>query len=365
MRCTLCARHRGAECVADSGRTRTTRRAVLLAAFFFVAPASVAHAQGRTDVLTLVNGDHLTGEVKELKRGQLEVRTDNLSTVYIKWEKIVGLVAKRQFDVRTEDGRDFLGAFVPSPSGTVTVADARGPVTLRIDEVTSLAPIGSSFLRRIDGTLDAGFTYTRSSGVAQINLSMSASFRRPSFLLKFDGSTIVTRTEGEDEDNGSRSSATFSYLRTKHERWLVLGSLEFERNRSLGLALRSVVNGGVGYRFINSNRAQFVAGGGLSANEEQGVDVAPVTNLEGLLSTTFSFYTYDFPKTSFDIKATYYPSLSDTGRNRVQFDTSVSRELFRDFSVSASFYDSYDNRPPASATVTNDLGIVTSIGWRF
>jgi putative salt-induced outer membrane protein YdiY len=341
----------------------TVLRAVLLATAVLLVPASFAHAQGRTDAMTLVNGDHLTGEVKGLKRGQLEVRTDHLGTVYIKWEKIAGLVAKRRFDVRTEDGRNFLGTFVPSGAGTVTVTHDLGSVTLPIDEVTEIAPIGSNFWRRLDGSLDAGFTYTRSSGVVQINVALETTFRRPSFLLQLDANTILTRTNGED--NGSRSSAGLGYLRTTHERWLVLGSLQFERNPSMGLALRSVVNGGFGYRFVNSNRAQFLAGAGLSANEENGLDVAAVTNLEGLFTSSFSFYTYDFPKTSFDIKGTYYPSISDPGRNRLQFDTSVSRELFRDFSVSASFYDSYDNRPPASATVTNDVGIVTSIGWRF
>jgi hypothetical protein len=335
----------------------------LLGTVLLLPSASVAHAQARTDAIELVNGDHLTGEIKNLRRGQLEVRTDNLGTVYIKWEKVVGVVAARRFDVRTEDGRDFLGSFAPSGAGTVTVVLDQGTATLSVNEVTDIAPVGSSFWSRLDGSLDGGFTYTRSSRVAQFNVSLATMFRRPSFLLQLNISSIVTRTGGED--SGSRSSAGVSYLRTSDERWLPFGSLQFERNASLGLSLRSVMNGGVAYRFINSNRAQFFIGGGLSGNEEQGVDLAAVTNLEALFTGSLSFYTYDFPKTNFDIRGTYYPSLSDTGRNRVQFDTSLSRELWRDFSVAASFYDSYDSRPPASATVTNDFGIVTSLGWRF
>jgi putative salt-induced outer membrane protein YdiY len=341
----------------------SVRRSVLLVAIVVLTSASAAQAQRRTDAITFVNGDQLTGEVKKLWRGQLEVRTDNLGTVYIKWEKVTGLVAARRFDVRTEDGRDFLGAFALSSAGTVTIVLDQGTVILPVNEVISIAPIGSSFWRRLDGSLDAGFTYTRSSGVGQFNVALNTTFHRPSFTVQLQANSIITRTEGED--TGSRSSAALSYVRTLHERWLAIGSVQLERNASLGLALRSVLSGGLGYRFIDSNRAQFFASGGLSGNEEQGVDLAAVTNLEGVLSTTFSFYTYDFPKTSFDIKGSYYPSLSDPGRNRLQFDTSVSRELFRDFSLSASFYDSYDSRPPSSATVTNDFGIVTSLGWKF
>ena len=42
---------------------------VLLPALAFVAPLG---AQGRTDVVTLGNGDRITGEVKNLERGRLE-----------------------------------------------------------------------------------------------------------------------------------------------------------------------------------------------------------------------------------------------------------------------------------------------------
>ena len=38
-------------------------------------------------------------------------------------------------------------------------------------EVTLITPIGRSFWRQLDGSIDAGFSYTRSSGVAQLNLN--------------------------------------------------------------------------------------------------------------------------------------------------------------------------------------------------
>ena len=46
-----------------------------------------------------------------------------------------------------------------------------------------------------------------------------------------------------------------------------------------------------------------------------------------------SFYTYDRPKTNLDINLQYYPSLSDPGRQRVQLDAGVKRELWKDFFV--------------------------------
>ena len=45
--------------------------------------------QGRTDVVTLANGDRITGEVVRLERGRLEFKTDDAGTLYLEWDKLV------------------------------------------------------------------------------------------------------------------------------------------------------------------------------------------------------------------------------------------------------------------------------------
>jgi hypothetical protein len=139
----------------------------------------------------------------------------------------------------------------------------------------------------------------------------------------------------------------------------------FETNESLGLELRSQIGGAVGPRLINTNRAQMVAGAGLAVNNERGLDVEPTTNLEAYFQFGTSFYTYDRPKTNLDINLQYYPSLSNTGRQRLQLDAGVKRELWKDLFVALNLYNTYDNRPPNPAANTNDIGVVLSIGWSY
>jgi hypothetical protein len=131
------------------------------------------------------------------------------------------------------------------------------------------------------------------------------------------------------------------------------------------LTLRSQVGAATGPRLVNSNRAQLVLGAGLALNREQGVDVEPTQNVEALFTLESAFYTYDRPKTNFDVSFQYYPSLSDTGRQRVQLDADAKRELWKDLFVSLNFYNTYDNRPPNPTANTNDVGIVLSIGWSY
>ena len=43
-------------------------------------------AAQRTDVVELRNGDEITGEIKELARGKLKFKTDDMGTIYVEWE---------------------------------------------------------------------------------------------------------------------------------------------------------------------------------------------------------------------------------------------------------------------------------------
>ena len=146
---------------------------------------------------------------------------------------------------------------------------------------------------------------------------------------------------------------------------VLVGAARFESNESLGLELRSQVAGGGGPRLVNSNRAQMQIGGGLALNDERGVDVEPVQNVEGLLTFQMSYYTYDRPKTNVDVSMQYFPSLSNRGRQRLQLDAGAKREFFKDFFLSLNVFDTYDSRPPNPEAETNDVGVVTSIGWTY
>ena len=57
-----------------------------------VALSGNASAQGKTDVVTLANGDRITGEIERLERGRLEFKTDDAGTLYLEWDKLASLV---------------------------------------------------------------------------------------------------------------------------------------------------------------------------------------------------------------------------------------------------------------------------------
>ena len=272
---------------------------------------SALHARSKTDVVTLANRDHITGEVKRLERGRLTLSTDDGGTIYFEWDNVAHVESVNQFEVATTDDRRFFGSLGPAPDGFLAVVGPAGIGSLAMTEVTAITPMGTSFWSKLDGSFDAGFSYTRSSGVGQLNLNSETVFRRPRFTGRLTASVTATKQqEGGRDDRGSLEA---SYVRHRWPRWFVSATGRFESNESLGLRLRSQIGAAVGPRLVNSNRAQMFVGGGLALNDERGVDSEATQNLEAVVLLGTSYFTYDQPRTNVDVS---FQVLSEPQRYR-------------------------------------------------
>jgi Protein of unknown function, DUF481 len=341
-------------------RPRAWLVAVILASF-----AAVASASDRTDVIVLNNGDRITGEILNLSRGRVELKTDHAGTIEVEWDKIVTIESRRQFTVATSDGRRVVGRLGRGAARTVQLGTATGDLAMAMDEITGIEPLGQSFWTKLEGSVGAGFNYTRSSGVSQFTTNSDVTYRRPSFVASMDGAATLTNQSDEGNGYGKVANAEFMYARYRGRRFFMAGAAQVETNESLGLTLRSQVGGLAGARLVNTNRSQLQIGAGISGNQERGVDVDPTKNIEGLVVLKGSYYTYDRPKTNLDLTLQYYPSLSDWGRQRFQLNTSAKREVWKDFYVSLNLYDTFDSAPPTTIAARNDVGVTLSINWSF
>lgn len=322
-----------------------------------------ARAQ-KTDVVTLANGDRITGEVSTLDRGRLEYKTDDVGTLYIEWDKIATITSTALFEVGTSDGRRFVGSLRTDTVQTLVVVEGAGPVSLPMSDVTVITSIGRGFWKKLDGSVDIGFSYTKSSEIAQLNLNSNTVYRSPSFEARLTGSATATQTSDE-EGRDDRGMVQMSYVRYRGARWFVGGGAGFESNESLGIKLRSQVSLAVGQRLVNTNRAQLSIGGGLALNDERGVDSEPTQNVEAIMTFRTSYFAYDFPKTNLDVGFQYFPSLSDFGRQRTQFDSTIRREIWKDVILAVSVFDTFDSQPPSADADRNDVGVVLSFGWSY
>ncbi len=324
----------------------------------------------RTDIIVLRNGDHITGEVVQMRQGKLQVKTDDAGTLSIEWDKIASVRTAARYDVTMRDARRLFGGLQPAAAGSLELVADDGTVTaLRMADIVWFVQIKNTFWDRIDGSMDLGGSYTRSSGVADVAFDVDAEYRRPSDRYSASFSTNITWQDQSDEQpeerTTSRYSLNVSYTKFRGNQWFISPFGLFEGNRDLGFTFRGTGALSAGRYVVQSSNAEVVLAGGLAAGREDPVDASSVVNVDALASFDFSIFSYDYPTTRIDFGTLVFPSLDDPGRVRVNANMKLKREVFKDFFVSLSAYDAFDNKPKAGAARKNDFGGSLSFGWTF
>ena len=338
-------------------------RLILLTAFVTLAAAVPALARPKTDIIVLKSGDRFTGEIKGLDVGKLSLSTDSAGTISIEWIDVAEVTSVYLYEVETRTGRLLLASLKSAGPGRMEMIGQLLPTVLNVSEIVRLTPIGQSFWQRIDGSLDLGFSYTQASGVAQLSSSFQVILRRPSAESSANFSAFFTRQP--DQPDSDRSTIQLGHAWIRPGGWRIFVFTQADRNPELGYDLRAAGAGGAGRDFVKTNHQRFSTGGGLSVNREFPVDADDVTNVEALFYAKYALFSYNYPKTNVDVMSTLLPSLSDTGRVRIEVTAQLRRELWRDFTAAFSVYDSYDNRPPTEGAKKNDVALSLSLGWIF
>ena len=337
---------------------------MLAAAVALGLAAPTMASAARTDTVVLQNGDRLRGEVRSLERGQLEFSTSAMSTVHVEWDKVVEVTASGVFEVEMADGSRFIGSPAAATPGKMGLALADGrTLTLDFLSVVRLRTIGSVWWQRLTGGISLGASYTASSGIGQGTLASYVTFRRPAFEVE----TSFDSTVSVDDEKVSSSRASFrsSYTRMLPNRWFLPGIARVERNAELGYNLRGIFGGGVGRFLWRSNRGAFGVGGGAVYDRELPVVGSATNGMDAMLMVNGSYFRHDTPETDVAISAAAFPSLSDTGRYRVEVNGSITRDIIGDFNIGLTFFYSYDNRPPSPGALRRDVGGNLTIGWSF
>jgi hypothetical protein len=332
-------------------------------AFLLIGSSAPVFAQ-KTDVVTFLNGDRITGEIKSYSQGRMSFDTSHSGLVSIKWNQLLSVVSTKQYDVETIDGIHHYGALGASdPPGRLAIVSGPQTITIEFLEMFELAPVRQNFWRRWDGSLDLGFNYAQSSSLVQFNLNFDATYRVRKYQLLAGLSSFFSRQENVTATE--RGALSLKYDRFLGNRWLVEGGVGFDRNIQLGLKLRVAAGLGGGRNLIQANQKQLTVYAGLLGNHEQPVEGEGKYNAEAVVGGRYTYFMYDFPNVTISSSLVVYPSLTEGGRIRLEAAASAKRDIISDFYLSLSVYDSYDSKDPTTGLSKNDWGPTLSIGWKF
>lgn len=322
-----------------------------------------AHAD-KTDVVYLHNGDRITGEIKSLFRGRLEFSTDHMGTVFIEWEDIREIVSDTGHAVELTNGQRFYGPLdKPENADMLMVKTEQGTVGVGTLDVIAMYPVEASFWERLDINFSLGLSWDKASSVGKYNVGVAAEYRTPETISNAELSTEVTTQEGRDDTTRANFDVGHLVFRGNKRFIQYFGTLE--NNDELGIDVRAAVGAAYGWAPIRSNRNWFGLAGGLDVNHEVPVDGDDETNLEAVGSLVYQYYKYANPERKFGVNLLVFPSITDFGRWRANFNMDYDIEFVDDFFWKMDMFATYDSDPISRDASNSDYGVVSSVAYKF
>jgi len=330
--------------------------------FCFLFAGQLLAAPSKIDTIYYQNGDRMTGEVKSMESNVLRFSTIAAKTIKILWNNLNKVHIKNPMRINLQNGKILYGRIYPGEEdGYCYVGDsASGGKHMRITDIVAMLPLKEKLLSRTRGTLSAGIDYTKATELFKFDFNGNIQYW--SEKSSWEASYNVVKTTQKDVANTKRQNGGLQFNRILPNNWFILGNVSFETNSQLQLDLRTNIGSGVGKNLVYNNRKRVYFGTSIFVNREFTQERVQ-NNIEGVLTGRYMMYILNSPEVSFNVKADVFPSFNEAGRIRSELDANLRWEIFSDFYLKWTFYNSTDNKPLSGGAVKNDWGITLGLEY--
>ena len=359
--------------------------------------ATNAWSHAQTDVITVSNGDQITGAVNEMTAGKLSLGTSYAGTVQIKWREVRQIDSRYVYEVRLDDGERIYGRFAASDiPEQLTFRSGGKDRQLDIDDVVEVRSIEDNLADKLD--LQLSSTINADPRSRQLTLQANGSYEVRGGRTRFFARVNDTKTIAGEGDERSETTSKSSQFELTREFWRARGTAQsfrvlkavYSANDDLGIAHRGSIGFGLGRYLVNNLGHEMTVSAGIQGVQERrqscdeseddvssrSVNPIPVlgdTNLktcnDAELFFNVSWHLYSFQDLDMDISliGNAYPSLSDWERVRGDMNIQVSWELFDSFYwtvVAGTELDSAGDRDNIELS-KSDYNLSTGVTWKY
>ena len=349
---------------APRGPARTLVLFALIATGVSPLHAQFVSDPEKADSLRLRNGDWIIGDFKDMARGIVTFKTDAMSTIYVKWPRVLTATTEKRFQVFLDDERRYFGSLQASETlGRVVIRADRDTFEVATQSVVELKRIKATFWNRLDGSLDFGFGFTQQNAKTDLSLRFETRylFNRNRLNLLLDG----TFSRQDSVSDITRGTARLMYIRELKGMWFLGFSAAAEQNSQLSLDIRGSIGGGPGRFFIANSRMELGTIVGIGYNRERFTGEEARNTVPLGLITDFQFFDWSGLSTDLSSRLSIQPVLNDQGRWRISFTANLTQEILNLLYLRIGVVEEYDSNPPSPDANKNDFRITTSLGWTY
>jgi putative salt-induced outer membrane protein len=342
----------------------------------FLLAACVAASSA---VITLENGDRVTGDVIESNDTTLKVATVFLGEVEIAWASVTRIESKEALHVSSADGQVLVGPVTTLGESFEVKTANSGPVKVPKSEVAYVRNEAAQLAYEVaaerrrnpkltdfwSGFFDANLALARGNSEIMTVANAAGATRRTerdTIKLYFNSLFAQNATAGDTITTANVIRGGSRYELNLSDKLFTFGFVDLEYDEFQSLDLRNVIGGGFGYHAVDNERMKFDVFGGASFNQEFFNNDITRRSAEVVVGEEFSYQLNG--RTSFDERFAYYPNMSDIGEHRLQFDTALVTDVFKWMAWNVTFSDRFLSNP-VNGRKQNDVVLTTGVRLVF
>lgn len=314
------------------------------------------------DSLKLKNNDIIVGELKSMVNGIVTMKTSYSDKDFrIEYINIKEIYLDQSFLINLVNRSHYLGKATSVREGIVEISSNGLTFETNIENIIQLKAIDTKFWSRFSGNIDLGFNLTKSNNFNQF--SLGSGIKYDSEIWNFSASYSSLLTNQDNVDEIKRVEWNVDAQRYIIKEWFAIVDVSFLSNTEQALKGRVSTLGGIGKYVIRTNRLFLGVRVGVNYNIETYFDESlDKKSTEANLAANFNMFEFgDFNLTT---DFTAYPSLSESGRFRLDYNLALKYDLPWDFYIKLDFAVNYDNQP---AIEGNDFDYIfnSGLGWEL
>lgn len=306
---------------------------------------------GLGDELHLTNGDRLTGEAVRMEEGALFFKTPYVSgEMEIAWDNVANLSTDKPVRVMLEDGTLLNGRTLIAEQGKMKMKMGAivETVSFDLDKVKAVNPeqSGPGGGAKFKGEVNAGVAVsegnTETSGV-HVNAEMVARTK----VNRYTAGMEYNYESSDDETTARNALAYGKYDYFFTEKWYLYANTLFETDPVADLRLRSTLGAGLGYQFLETDRANLYVEAGPSYVNEDLEEDEDTDSAAGRWAVNFDYAMFDWVE--FFHFHEGYQGVEDSDNLFVRTRTGLKFPIAESFHSTIQYNWDYDKSPGEDA----------------
>ena len=338
----------------------------------------------RADVVTLKNGDRVTGTLITVKGGTLQLKSDIMGAVSIPMDKVASYSVTKPVALITKGKEPIQGTVEMKPSGEWAVTEdgktriipaANVDTIMPATDYQKLVVVAPRFWQAWKGSASLGESIQRGNqDTNTIATTITATRERPAAPIfqahsrtNFGATALLSHAnETVGDTSTSITSHTVSgnlredYLFTPNN--FVFGMAQVDHISTEGLYMRQTYGGGFGKDVLKNSKTTFSLIGGLTFQHQKFINGTFDQSADGLFGEKLG---EQFTKRiRLDHNLNFYPNFTQGGEYRFDTTTSLSIKLLGRLNFNTNLIDLYLSNPPMGSQ-KNNVTFSTGIGYSF